>query len=278
MRHLKSCLLLTAVLAGSGLLNSCGLNLSGACRANQASITSWQQTQSKPSIYRLQGQYWIALQQSLYKPESPAVYNMTGPTKPVKWFGDQNIWNLTEQREVFVSLPAGSQPENAAQQLPSLLAQRPKIIPRAAFMALGPELVKGRPPKAADSSKLPKQLRLVQTPDYEDELQDKFPQLSRNSDGQLVYYHRKRPGALTNLRAGVYFVTLDMPYQVIVHGVTTAMAIPVVLVIAPISYIGWLIDERQIANKQAPQDSNTAQAAPSQAKNRRAAEQTTKKN
>lgn len=241
-RLLKSCLLLAACLAGSALLGSCGFNFSGACRGNSAGITRWQQPQSKPTIYQLQGRYWTELQQSLYKPQSPFIYDMLSNESCNKWFAAQTRWELREQRQVFVQLPQADNPVAAAKQLPALLGQRPQMMPREAFMALDPKLVAGSPSKPSKARNLSEKLQLVKNNPRENELLDKFPQVVSGPQGQLSYYHRKGPGALTNLRAGVYFVTLDMPYHIVFYSMGAVIMVPVTIIAAP----ALLIEQRSI--------------------------------
>lgn len=231
----------SVMLAACLLPVSCALNFSGACRAKHSSITHWQQAQDQPAIYQLDGRYWVAVQKSIYKPRVEVVYDLIGGSTDAKWFAEPESWYLQKRHELFVQLPQAAHPDKALQQLSTQLKPRPKTLTREAFMALGPKLVKGSAARYSKSEKSPKSLYLAKvssmqygTPDSLT-VANRFPQLQQHPNGRLDYFQRKNPGPLTNLRAGVGFVAIDMPYQIVFYSAAAAITVPVLVIQGSIS-------------------------------------------
>jgi len=235
-KTLKQTLQLSLILAGVALLGNCGSNLSGCTRAKHTCIHRWQAPKnSKIPLYRLQQDYWVAMEKTHYKPDAIAFGSASSILKDTGYLNEIKSFSCRSRKQLFVKLPANTRLPLDHSQLASILQKSPETMDADKFLALAPQHVGGMKWTAKTADKNLHMLFISSSPKEKDHITaDKvqFTPVPFESGG-FDFCKRTDITTIGSIVAGVEFVAVDVPVTVVVTPVSIVGCVAATLVFIP---------------------------------------------
>jgi len=222
-KTLKQTFRLSLILAGVTLLGSCGeivrgSNLSGCTRAKHTCIHRWQAPKSsKIPLYRLQQDYWVAMEKTHYKPYAVAFGRKSKIIKNTGYLNEIKSFSYRSSKQLFVKLPANTRLPLDHNGLASVLQKSPETMDADKFMKLAPQHVGGMKWTAKTADKKRPALAISSSPKEKNEITADKVQFTPVpfEAGGFDFCKRTDISTIGSIVAGAEFVTLDVPATVV---------------------------------------------------------------